>query len=92
MVHVKVLGPGCVPCERLAHVVMDVAGEFGLSVSVEKVADLAEMMKYGVLSTPGLVVDGTLRSVGHVPARDEIAGWLLEAERARATTGKGPAV
>ncbi len=73
---VKVYGPGCKRCETLAQMVRDVAGERGLEVTVEKVSDYAAMAMAGVVSTPGLSVDGKLVHSGGLPEKAAISGWL----------------
>ena len=76
---VKVLGAGCANCKTTARLIAEVAAEKGLAVSVEKVEDLQAIMRYGVLSTPGVVIDGKVVHAGGVPGRDKIAGWLAGA-------------
>lgn len=73
---IRVLGSCCANCERLEALVKDVVAENGLSATVEKVTDYKDILSYGVMRTPGLVVDGKVVSYGRVPSRDEIAGWL----------------
>jgi len=73
---VKVMGPGCANCQKLADLVAEVVKDGGLEVVVEKVTDFQEMAMAGVLSTPALVVDGEIKCVGKVPSREEIAKWL----------------
>lgn len=84
MVAVKVLGPGCVNCERVeqhaARAIASLSAEYPKSeVQVEKVTDITQFSEYGLLKTPGLVIDGTLVASGRIPAEQEIAGWLREA-------------
>ena len=81
--NVKILGTGCPNCQRLERLTREAAAEAGLAVHVEKVTDIADIMGYGVMSTPGLVVDEQVKSSGRVPSRSEIAGWLNEAATAR---------
>ena len=76
MKDVKVLGPGCANCQRLAAMVQKVSDAEGVAASVEKVTDYAEIMRYGVMRTPGLVVDGQLVVSGRLPSEEEIRGWL----------------
>jgi len=73
---VRVLGPGCANCKATATLIEDIARSMDVDVTVEKVEDIAEIMSYGVLSTPGVVIDGTLVHSGGRPSRDKIAGWL----------------
>ena len=76
MKHVKVLGTGCKNCETTAALIAKKAAELGVPVEVEKVTDMAAIMGYGVMSTPGVVVDEKLVHAGGVPAVGKIAGWL----------------
>lgn len=73
---IKVMGPGCPNCEKVATIVREVVAEAGLDATIEKVTDFQEMAMAGVLSTPALVVDGEIKCVGKVPSRDEILLWL----------------
>ena len=75
---IKVLGPGCPKCTALAENVESIAKEMGLDYEVEKISDLNTIMGFGVFMTPGLVVDGEVKSVGKVPTDDEIKKMLKE--------------
>lgn len=74
--NVKILGPGCKNCERLEARTREALQELGLDASVEKVTDYAQIAAYGVMKTPGLVVDEQVVVSGRVPTAREIAGWL----------------
>lgn len=76
MKEIKVLGTGCANCKNTVRLIEEVAAEKGVSISLSKVEDLPEIMKYGVLSTPGVVVDGKVMHAGGVPERSKVAGWL----------------
>lgn len=73
---IKVLGPGCPKCKQLYETVLKVAEEKGLSVDVEKVTEIKDIMSYGVMSTPALVVDGEVKCSGRAPKAKEIGTWL----------------
>ncbi len=73
---IKVLGPGCPKCQQTAKIVKDAVAESGLQASVEKVTDTMEIAGYGVFGTPAVVVDGEVKSVGKIPEKEEILGWL----------------
>jgi small redox-active disulfide protein 2 len=73
---IQVLGTGCARCKQLTANVQAAVAETGLSASVEKVEDLREIMKFGVMTTPALVIDGVVRSKGKVPSAREIAALL----------------
>lgn len=78
MREVKVLGPGCPKCRALEEEVRKAVAELGLPARVEKVADVGEIINYGVMLTPALVVDGRVVVSGRVPSREEIKKWLRE--------------
>ncbi len=78
MISIKVLGSGCANCKRLEATVRRVVETKGLQAEIEKVTDYADMMKWPILSTPGLDVNGKLVSAGRIPSETEIAGWLTE--------------
>ncbi len=69
---VLVLGPGCAKCKETYKVVERVISENNLDVKLSKVEDIAEMMKYNIMATPAIVVDGTVKIKGHVPSADEV--------------------
>lgn len=76
MKNVKVLGTGCANCRNTLKLIEDVAQEKGVEVQLEKIEDLQQIMAWGVLSTPGVVVDGKVVHAGGVPARAKVEGWL----------------
>jgi small redox-active disulfide protein 2 len=78
MLNVKVLGPGCANCKRLEERVHKVVSERGIPAEVEKITDYAQMMRWNLMKTPGLVVDDVLVASGRIPNEDEIAGWLAK--------------
>ncbi len=76
MKEIKVLGPGCPRCENLAQMTREAADQMGLDYNLEKITDIREFPKFGLMMTPGLVVDGQLKVQGKVPSMDEIKGLL----------------
>jgi small redox-active disulfide protein 2 len=76
MKDIKVLGTGCANCRTTVKLIEEVAAEKGVGIALSKVEDLPEIMKYGVMSTPGVVVDGKVVHAGGIPDRAKIAGWL----------------
>ena len=76
MKNVKVLGTGCRNCETTAKLIAEVAAAKGLTIELEKVTDMAAILGYSVMSTPGVVIDGQVVHAGGVPDRKTIEGWL----------------
>lgn len=72
MKEVKILGTGCPKCEQLKRNTEQAAAECGMECSIEKITDMLEISKYGVIMTPGLVVDNEVKSVGKVISSKEI--------------------
>lgn len=73
---IKVLGPGCANCKRLEERTREAVASLGLDAEIEKVTDYADIAGYGVMKTPGLVVDERLVVSGRVPTTREIAALL----------------
>lgn len=69
---VKVLGPGCAKCKETYKVVERVITENNLDIKLSKIEDIVEIMNYNIMTTPAVVVDGTVRIKGHVPTSDEV--------------------
>ncbi len=76
MIIIKVLGSGCANCQRLEATARKVVENLGIEAEFEKVTDYAEIMKYPILATPGLVINEKLVSAGRIPSEDEIETWL----------------
>ena len=76
---IKLLGPGCVQCDRLEQELMQVMSETGIIADMEHVRDIKEIGKYGVMGTPALIINGKVKSVGKVPPRASLIQWLQEA-------------
>lgn len=75
-IQIKVLGPGCVQCDRLEQELIQVMTETGIMADVEHVRDIKEIGKYGVMGTPALIINGQVKSVGRVPPRNKLKEWL----------------
>lgn len=69
---IRILGTGCSKCKTLEKMTRDVVDQNGLSANIEKVEDIMDIMRYGVMSTPALVVDGVVAVKGRIPSMDEI--------------------
>jgi len=76
---IKVLGTGCAKCKQLEKTVRTAVDEMGLDATVEKVTELTDIMEYGLMSTPGLVVDGEVRLAGRLPKLAEVKSILERA-------------
>jgi small redox-active disulfide protein 2 len=72
MKHIKVLGTGCANCRNTISLVETVARERGVQIQLEKVEDLPSIMSYGIMSTPGVVIDGAVVHAGGVPSRQRL--------------------
>lgn len=73
---IQVLGTGCANCRNTIALINQVAQDKGLQVEVTKVEDLREIMTYGVMSTPGVVINGQVVHAGGIPSREKIEQWL----------------
>jgi small redox-active disulfide protein 2 len=76
MKNIKVLGTGCANCKATLKLIEDVAKAKGVEIQLEKVEDITAIVGYGILSTPGVVVDGKVVHSGGLPSRDKVLGWL----------------
>ena len=84
--NIKVLGPGCVNCERVLQVVVDTLEELEVEwgndspeVTVQHVTDRGEFLKYGLMFTPGLVINEQLVCGGRIPSKAEVKDWMTSA-------------
>lgn len=73
---VMVLGKGCANCKQTAKLIEQVAAEKGVTIALEKVEDIQKIIAYGVMATPGVVIDGRVVHAGGVPSRSKIESWL----------------
>jgi len=76
MKNVKVLGTGCANCKATVKLIEDAARAKGVAVNLEKVENIADIMAYGVMSTPGVVIDGKVVHAGGVSNQSAVEGWL----------------
>ena len=76
MKDIMVLGTGCANCKNTVKLIEEVAAAKGAQIALEKVEDIQQIMTYGVMSTPGVVIDGTVVHAGGVPARNKVEGWF----------------
>lgn len=83
---IKVLGKGCSKCAKLEEYAREAAAELGITPAIIKVTDLNEILGHGVMTTPGLIINGTLKSTGRVALKSEIISWL----KAELAAGSAP--
>lgn len=76
MKNIKVLGTGCANCKTTTKLIEEAAQAKGIEIQLEKVEDIAEILGYGVMSTPGVVIDDVVVHAGGVPDRKKIDSWL----------------
>lgn len=76
MKNIKVLGTGCANCKATLTLIDEAARARGVEIELEKVEDIGQIMGFGVMSTPGVVVDGKVVHAGGVPSRDQVDAWL----------------
>ncbi|MGG5796726.1 thioredoxin family protein [Edwardsiella tarda] len=76
MKNIKVLGSGCANCKAVAKLIAAVAEDKGIAIELEKIEEIREIISFGILSTPGVVVDGQVVHSGGIPSRDKIEQWL----------------
>ena len=80
MLSIKVLGPGCANCERVLQVAKSALHSAGVEdATIVKVTDRAEYPKYGLLYTPGLVINDKLVCGGRIPNETEVVTWIINA-------------
>ena len=73
---IKVLGPGCPKCQQTEKIVKEAVAESGVDAQIEKVTDTMEIAGYGVFGTPAVIVDGKVKSVGKIPKKQDVIGWI----------------
>ena len=79
MLNIKVLGTGCANCRTTIKLIEEAARARGVAIQLDKVEEIKDIMGYGVMSTPGVVIDGKVVHAGGVPGRDKIEQWLAGA-------------
>lgn len=78
MVSVKILGTGCKKCQTLEAKVQELVAINNIDAAVEKVTDIQQMVNYGIMMTPGLIINEKVKSFGIIPKDDQIINWLKE--------------
>ncbi len=76
---IKILGPGCPKCAKVEERVKSAVAELRVAAGVEKITAIEKILAYGIPATPGLVIDGRVKSSGRIPRLEEIKAWIQEA-------------
>jgi len=79
MIHIQVVGSGCPNCNKLEALCRQVVTELNIDAQIEKVTDLNRFAELGVYITPGLLINGQLKSAGKIPVKSTLMHWLEEA-------------
>jgi small redox-active disulfide protein 2 len=75
---IKILGTGCPRCQEVEKRTLDVLTEMNLAADVQKITDIKKIMEYKIMGTPGLVINGKVKSAGKIPAKSQIKQWIEE--------------
>ncbi len=84
MISIKVLGPGCRRCVKVADIALEAVSNLGAEADIEKVTDMEGILKFNILATPGLVINEKVVCAGRIPTSAEVATWLINAMAAKA--------
>ncbi len=77
---VRILGTGCVSCNNLQKLMIEIVADRGIKADIFQIHDLDEIGRFGVLQTPALIINGQVKSLGRIPSRAQIEDWLLATE------------
>jgi len=75
---IEILGTGCPKCKKLSELTQEVIQEIDISAEITKVTKINEIIDYGVMVTPALVIDGNVKTAGKIPSKQEITEWIKE--------------
>lgn len=78
MLEIKVLGTGCARCKELERMCIDTAAENNITADIQKVTELKDIMSYGIMQTPGLVINGVVKLSGKLPTKSTLLQWMIE--------------
>ncbi|MEJ5261301.1 MAG: thioredoxin family protein [Ignavibacterium sp.] len=76
MLDIKVIGSGCANCIKLENLVKEVVTEKNLQANIEKITDREKFLDYGIMMTPGLIVNGKVLAMGKIPTKSTLEHWL----------------
>ncbi|PJA31540.1 MAG: thioredoxin family protein [Zetaproteobacteria bacterium CG_4_9_14_3_um_filter_53_7] len=76
MKQIKILGAGCASCKSTMQLVQDVAASKGVEIEIEKIEEIREIVAFGVMSTPAVVIDGKVVHAGGIPSRSQVEAWF----------------
>ena len=76
---IKILGAGCANCKRLEAITQEVVRELSVPAEIQHVTDYKDIMSYGIMATPGLVIDEKVVSAGRIPSKAEVTTWITSA-------------
>ena len=79
MLSIKVLGPGCANCIKMAQLAQQAVNTLGIEAQIEKVTEMPEIVKYRILATPGLVINEKVVCAGRIPTAAEVTTWVANA-------------
>lgn len=75
---IRILGPGCPRCGEVEKRTMNALAELNVAADVQKITDIKKIAEYKIMGTPGLVINGKVKSSGRIPSADEIKNWIRE--------------
>ena len=78
MIEIKILGSGCARCNELEKLCRNIAAENDINADIQKITDLKEIMSYGIMQTPGLVINGKVKISGKLPTTSTLLNWMKE--------------
>ena len=81
MLEIKVIGPGCMNCNRLEEMCREIINENSLQANVTKVTDIAKFAELGIFMTPGLIINNKVISSGKLPGKTLLTQWIMDADR-----------
>ncbi len=73
---IRILGTGCAKCKLTEAVIRETLGEMGIEANIEKIEDIQKIMEYDIMSTPAVVLDGTVKMAGKVPSKEEVRAMM----------------